>query len=85
MGKEVFYICDGQDKCSDLPICFRLHGPELKEDPMPDLLCDRTKNPEHARYGTCADPENYPERFVPVPGIGSDVWYEIEPDDENDF
>ena len=85
MGKKIYYFCDGQDGCKDLPICFRQHGPELKEDPMPDLFCDHTVTPEHARNGRCEEPEDHPERFAAVPGCGFEVWYEKEPDGENEF
>ena len=29
-------------------------------------FCKRTKDPQHALYGACEDPQNHPERFEPI-------------------
>lgn len=59
MGKKVTiaYYCDGLDKCSDKPGCYRRMHTPFKN-------CCHTINPKHAKFGAVSDPENYPERFV---------------------
>ena len=48
----VIYYCD-HHACSDPP-CLKYEN----------YCCNRTRDPEHAKYGSCEDPFSEPERFI---------------------
>ena len=73
----IAYICDGYDKCSFEPGCFKREDLISKSD----WVCHHTTNAEHAANGPCDNPENYPERFVLGNGIEID-YYEKLPGEE---
>ena len=62
----VLYICDCKKPCAAGIGCHR-SGSDFG-------LCSYTTDPEHALYGSCADPQNHPERFGRVFSDETDAW-----------
>lgn len=65
------YICNGLDpECSDKPGCYRTLLPGMDH-------CRHTFSEKYAANGTCADPENHPERFSKIElTYDEDCWWE---------
>ena len=55
-GLRIVYICNGLDKCSERPGCFRCATPGFR-------YCRHTFNARCALNGKVRIPEKYPERF----------------------
>ena len=78
MGEEVkiAYLCDGLDKCSEKPGCFRCKTEGFQ-------LCRHTLNAEHALNGLEEHPEDHPERFLHLDTSTNvnmpDSWWEYDP------
>ena len=56
---DTIYICNGKAPCYMDSFCiYNRESVEHQEE-----ICSHSIVPEHAKYGPCKDPENYPERF----------------------
>lgn len=54
----VLYICDCRKPCG--------MGLGCHQSSSAVGYCKHTKEPDHALYGVCEDPQNHPERFEAI-------------------